>query len=220
VLSLVALPMLVERYLLQCLLPLAGLVGAGIAAWRIPAARIVLVIALVVLSIGPLQDEATTVARTDVSREIAALVESEYQPGDVVLYTSKFDFAPMVAQHPATMQEYLLPEITGSEFSTVLLDYTTRRVRRDVPARGEYRRLWLVRRTQDTPEDIAASDWFRTLDPTLTWQHPSGLLLRFDLNEGSRDPSPHAAEPRGAPLPALPSVGRAQSRAEAFAGSP
>ncbi len=52
---------------------------------------------------------------------------------------------------------------------------------RDVPARGEYRRLWLVRRAVDRPEDVAASDWFRTLDPTLAWQHPSGLLLRFDL---------------------------------------
>ena len=181
VLSLVATPMLVERYLLPSLLPLAGLVGAGVAALRIPAAHAALILALVVLSIPPLRDESATMARTDVSREIAALLAAEYRPGDVVLYTSKFDFVPMVAQHTESMEEYLLPEIAGSEYSTVLLDYTTRRVRRDVPARGEYRRLWLVRRAVDRPEDVAASDWFRTLDPTLAWQHPSGLLLRFDL---------------------------------------
>jgi uncharacterized membrane protein len=176
VLSVTVLPMLVERYLLLSLLPLAGL-----AALRIPAARVVLLVALVALSVGPLQDEATTASRTDVSREIAALLQSEYRPGDVVLYTSKFDFAPMVAQHPATMEEYLLPEIAGEECSTVLLHSTQRRVRRDVPQRGTDRRLWLVRRTGDVPEDIAASDWFRALEPELAWQHPSELLLRFDL---------------------------------------
>lgn len=179
--SLVAMPMLVERYLLQSLLPLAGLAGAGVAALRIPAARVVLVLALVVLSIPPLRDESAMAARTDASREIATLLQSEYRPGDVVLYTSKFDFAPVVAQHPAAMEEYLLPEIAGSEYSTVLLHYTSRRVKRDVPARGEYRRLWLVRRATDRAEDAIASDWFRALDPTLAWQHPSGLLLRFDL---------------------------------------
>ena len=181
VLSLVATPMLVERYLLPSLLPLAGLVGAGVAALRIPAARATLIVALVVLSIPPLRDESATMARTDVSREIAALLAAVYGPAAAVIYTSKFDFVPMVAQHTESMEEYLLPEIAGSEYSTVLLDYTTRRVRRDVPARGEYRRLWLVRRAVDRPEDVAASDWFRTLDPTLAWQHPSGLLLRFDL---------------------------------------
>lgn len=181
VVSVVALPMLVERYLLLSLLPLAGLAGAGVAAFRIPAARALLIVALAVLSIPPLRDEAATVARTDVSREIAALLQSEYRPGDVVLYTSKFDFVPMVAQHPESMEQYLLPEIEGTEYSTILLHYTTRRVRRDVPARGEYRRLWLVRRAADRTEDVIASDWFRALDPTLAWQHPSGLLLRFDL---------------------------------------
>lgn len=181
VVSLVAIPMLVERYLLLSLLPLAGLAGAGVAAVRIPAARVVLIVALAALSIPPLRDESATVARTDASREIAALLADEYRPGDVVLYTSKFDFVPMVAQHPASMEEYLLPEISGSEYSTVLLHYTTRRVRRDVPARGAYRRLWLVRRAVDRNEDVLASDWFRTLEPTLAWQHPSGLLLRFDL---------------------------------------
>ena len=181
VVSVVALPMLVERYLLLSLLPLAGLAGAGVAAIRIPAVRAVLVPALVLLSIPPLRDESATMARTDASREIASLLQSEYRPGDVVLYTSKFDFVPMVAQHPASMEEYLLPEIAGSEYSTVLLHYTLRRVRRDAPARGAYHRLWLVRRAADRNEDVIASDWFRTLDPTLAWQHPSGLLLRFDL---------------------------------------
>ena len=181
VVSLIAIPMLVERYLLLSLLPLAGLVGAGVAALRIPAARAALLLALVVLSIPPLRDESATMARTDVSREIAALLAAEYRPGDVVLYTSKFDFVPIVAQHPESMEEYLLPEITGSEYSTVLLHYTSRRVRREPPARGTYERLWLVRRADDRPEDTAASDWFRALDPVLAWQHPSGLLLRFDL---------------------------------------
>lgn len=179
--SVLVLPMLVERYLLLTLLALAGLAGAGVAAVRIPVARAALVAALVVLSIAPLRDEALQLARTAASAEIAALLRAEYRPGDVVLYTSKFDFAPMVAQHPETMEEYLLPEITGSEYSTILLSYTARRVRRDVPARGEYRRLWLVRRAVDRAEDVAASDWFTRLEPTLAWQHPSGLLLRFDL---------------------------------------
>lgn len=179
--SLIAIPMLVERYLLISLLPLAGLAGAGTAALRIPAARVALLVALVVLSVPPLRDESATMARTDVSREIAAILATEYRPGDVVLYTSKFDLVPMIAQHPQGMEEYLLPEIAGSEYSTVLLHYTLRRVRREVPARGDYRRLWLVRRAVDRPEDVAASEWFRKLDPVLAWQHPSGLLLRFDL---------------------------------------
>jgi hypothetical protein len=54
-------------------------------------------------------------------------------------------------------------------------------VRREPPEPGEYRRLWLVLRAEDRPEEIGASEWFQKLRPRLAWQHPSGLLLRFDL---------------------------------------
>ena len=98
-----------------------------------------------------------------------------------MLYTSKFDFVPFVALHPREMEEYLLPEIAGREYSTVLLYYTTRRVRRAPPERGEYRRLWLVRRPDEPLDDVARSGWFAKLAPRLAWQHPGGQLLRFDL---------------------------------------
>ena len=179
--SVAVLPMLVERYLLLSLLPLAGLAGAGVAALRPAAARAVLVAALVLLSIGPLRDQYAQVERTALAQELSAQVAAEYRHGDVVLYTSKYEFVPFVAAHPPTMEEYLLPELEGSEASTVLRHSTTRRVRREAPAHGTYTRLWLVRHPDQSLDDITASDWFRNLTPRLEWQHPSGRLLRFDL---------------------------------------
>lgn len=181
VVSLLAIPMLVERYLLLSLLALAGLAGAGVAALEMRVARVAVVAALAVLSVPPLVEQSAQVARTGISSELSALLRDEYRPGDVVVYTSKHDFAPFVATHPPEMEEYLLFEPAGDERSTVLAHYCKRETRRAVPARGEYRRLWLVRRAADRPEDVVASDWFRALTPKLAWQHPSGLLLRFDL---------------------------------------
>jgi uncharacterized membrane protein len=177
--SLVAMPMLVERYLLLCLVPLACLAGAGVAALRLPAARYLLITALLVFSIPPIEQHY--LARTPVTQELADLLRAEYRQGDVVLYTSKWNFVPIVALHPPGMEEYLLPEIKGDEYSTILLYYTSRRVRRDPPERGEYKRLWLVRRPEDVPEEIASTAWFQRLRPRLAWEHPNGQVLRFDL---------------------------------------
>lgn len=182
VVSLIATPMLVERYLLISLLPLACLAGAGFVALRSPLARALLIATLVVGSIQPIQDQYAQEQRSASSQEMADLVRDQYRAGDVVLYTSKWLFVPFVALHPPGMAEYLLPEISGDEYSTILLGYTARPVRRAPPERGEYTRLWLVRRPEDRPEDIAASEWFRKLEPRLAWQHPSGQLLRFDLD--------------------------------------
>ena len=181
-LSLIVTPMLVERYLLISLLPLSCLAGAGLVALRSPVAGALVIATLFVGSIQPIRDQYAQEQRSASSREMADLVRDGYRAGDVVLYTSKWVFVPFVAQHPPGMAEYLLPEITGDEYSTILLGYTSRPVRRTPPERGEYARLWLVRRPDDRPEDIAASDWFRKLEPRLVWQHPSGQLLRFDLD--------------------------------------
>jgi len=182
VVSIVALPMLVERYLLLSLLPLAGLAGAGVAALRIPLARALLVVALVALSVGPLREQYAQVERTALAKELSALIAAEYRSGDVVLYASKHDYVSYVATHPATMEEYLLPELEGANASTVLRHYTARRVRRPVPERGTYARLWLVRPLEQDPASITASDWFVELAPRLEWQHPSGRVLRFALD--------------------------------------
>jgi hypothetical protein len=179
--SRLATPMLVDRYVLICLLPLAGLAGAGVALLPSRGMRALVIAVLVVGSIAPLREQYAQDERTALGRELAETLRAEYRPGDVVLYTSKWLFVPFVAQHPPGMAEYLLPEIAGDEYSTILLAYTARPVRRPPPARGEYRRLWLVRRPEDRPEDVAASDWFVALEPQLTWQHPSAALLRFDL---------------------------------------
>lgn len=182
VVSLVVLPMLVDRYLLLSLLPLAGLAGAGVAAFRLRAARALLVVALVALSVGPLREQYAQVERTALARELSALIAAEYRPGDVVLYTSKQDFVPFVASHPPSMAEFLLPELEGADASTVLRHYFLRPIRRPAPERGEYARLWLVRPAEQSPEVATRSDWFVKLAPRLEWQHPSGRVLRFALD--------------------------------------
>ncbi len=182
VVSIVVLPMLVDRYLLLSLLPLAGLAGAGVAALRLPVARALLVVALVALSVGPLREQYAQVERTALAKELSALIATEYRPGDVVLYSSKHDFVSFVATHPATMEEYLLPELEGADASTVLRHYAARRVRREVPERGTYTRLWLVRPPDESAEVVTSSDWFVALAPRLEWQHPSGRVLRFALD--------------------------------------
>jgi hypothetical protein len=182
VVSLVVLPMLVDRYLLLSLLPLAGLAGAGVAALRLPVARGLLVAALVALSVGPLREQYAQVERTALAKELSALIAAEYRPGDVVLYSSKHDYVPFVATHPATMEEYLLPAIEGANASTALVHYVARRVRREAPERGTYTRLWLVRPADQSSAEVTTSDWFVKLAPRLEWQHPSGRVLRFALD--------------------------------------
>src|SRR5262249_1714890 len=110
--------------------------------------------------------------------------------------TSKWTYAPFAAQHPPQMAEYVLPALEGEEYSAILLHYTSRPVHRDVPTPGEYRRLWLVLRPEDDANAITGADWFRALGPQLSYAHPSGLLLRFDL--GSRA----GTEPVGSVPPA------------------
>jgi hypothetical protein len=179
--SVLALPMLVERYLLLSLLPLASLAGAGVAAWRLPAARALLIAGLCALSIAPLQEEYAQQERAGARQELSDRLLADYRDGDVVLHTSKWTYAPFAAQHPPQMAEYLLPALEGEEYSAILLHYTSRPVHREPPAPGEYRRLWLVLRPEDDVESITGAEWFRALGPRLSFAHPSGLLLRFDL---------------------------------------
>ncbi len=150
-------PMLLARYCVIAILPMAVLVGAGVAALRPRALAAVVGVALVVFSRDPILAEYEHEKRLAARQVWGEIVAREYREGDVVLYTDKYIFVPAIALHPPEWEEYLMPPLEGRNVSGVLQHYTSRTVRRSPLKPGDYARIFIVKR-EGEPMDRVLRD--------------------------------------------------------------
>ena len=178
-------PMLLPRYCVIALLPLAVLVGGGFACLRPRSVSLVAAGVLAGLAVAPIQAlyaNETKLAHLEVWAEA---VEAGYRAGDVVVYTDKHIFVPAIARHPAEWNEFLLPELSGHQRSAVLANYTSREVRRPALEPGEYSRLWVVKRKAEAIDRVLRDPMFAYVSLRLIRRVPETEVYLFALNEGS-----------------------------------
>ncbi len=178
-------PMLLSRYCLIALLPLAVLAGCGVACLRPRFSWVVVAFVFLGLSRAPLETLYRGEQRFAYLQRWAEVVRDEYREGDVVVYTDKHMFVPSIAMHPAEMHEYLLPELVGPNRSSVLAHYTAREVRRPPLEPGEYKRLWLVKRKGDAMGNVLRDRWLGNVSLRLIRRVPRSEVYLFALG-GSR----------------------------------
>jgi uncharacterized membrane protein len=175
-------PMLLSRYCLIAVLPLAVLAGGGVACLRSRPLSAIVAIAFLGLSRAPLELLYGNEQKLAYLQNWAEIVRTEYREGDVVLYTDKHMFVPSIALHPAEMDEYLLPELVGRNRSTVLAHYTDREVRRPPLEPGEYERLWLVKRKGESMASVLRDKWLARVSPQLIRVVPDSEIYLFRLH--------------------------------------
>jgi len=176
-------PMLLSRYCLIAVLPLAVLAGGGVASLRSRFVLAALAIVFLWGSKAPFERLHEDEQKLAYLQDWAEIVESEYRDGDVVLYTDKHSFVPSIALHPVEMDEYLLPELVGANRSSVLTHYTAREVRRPPLEPGDYRRLWLVKRKGEAISRLLRDKWLARVSPELIRRVPNSEIYLFRLHD-------------------------------------
>lgn len=179
-------PMLLSRYCLIAVLPLAVLAGAGIASLRSRLVMGILAIVFLAGSKAPFERLREDERKLAYLQAWGEIIESEYRDGDVVLYTDKHSFVPSIALHPVEMDEYLLPELVGANRSPVLTHYTDREVRRPPLEPGDYRRLWLVKRKGEAISHLLRDKWLARVSPELIRRVPNSEIYLFRLHGRGR----------------------------------
>ncbi len=176
-------PMLLPRYCVIVVLPLAVLAGAGLACLRPRPVALVAAVALAVLACGPVLEVYENEKKLAHLEVWAQAVEAGYQEGDVVLYSDKHIFVPAIALHPPEMDEYLLPELAGRHRSSVLANYTSREVRRGPLEPGEYTRAWIVKRKEESIRAVLGDSMFARVSLRLIRRVPDTQVYLFSLND-------------------------------------
>ncbi len=177
-------PLYVQRYFGICMVPLAVLFGAGTARLRRPlvtGVAGVLLAALLGSQLGSFYDAE----HNDWERDVEILadeVRDGYRPGDVVLYTSKFSFAPAIAFHPEEWEEYLYP-IDKADGASLILDNCLKRKVHPPTDWSRYHRVWAVLVNDQQQEWLEARPWLAARNPQLlqTRQTPSFHLVLYAL---------------------------------------
>jgi hypothetical protein len=192
VLTQLVMPVYLNRYFFICLLPLALLFGAALASaprWRLRAG------AALALFLGATFPGYFAAERSDWAFEVeryARTIAEGRGEDDLVLYASKFAFAPAVALHPPEWTELLAPnspeldaDRPGPPRSYVLTHLVAREV---WPEPGfdwaRFGRVWVLVLHDSERDAIEAAPWFRALAPELEWKDDTGYLLRYRLGEG------------------------------------
>ena len=167
-LSLVSAPAYRDRHFLICLVPLALLWSAGLAAGFGRAGRSRAAVAIAAGALAAYLAVAPTQALYAKQRlqhrgvERAEAIAAGVRDGDVVVYASKYIFVTTVAMHPSELEEYTLATPT-----IALEKLVPREVEFQPPPPGLYQRLWLVAYSAETLDKMASNAWFRELDPRL-----------------------------------------------------
>lgn len=166
-LSQVASPAYLDRHFLIVLAPVAMLVAVGVTRsserfGRRPAVELTFAAVVIALTLAPLERAAAAEKRADRrGQRITEHIQRHYKDGDIVLYSKIHQFVPSIAQHPVDWHEYLWKE----EPSIALRHLVMRRVVRESPTPGEFRRLWLVAPLPRSHADLDRESWFIALDP-------------------------------------------------------
>lgn len=160
-------PMLLPRYCLIALVPLAVLAGGGVALLRSRAVLLGALLIFLVLSRTPIEDLYENEKRFAYVQRWSEIVGADYREGDVVVYTDKHVFVPAVALHPDSMDEFLLGGAAGRNRSSVLDHYTSREVERPPLEPGDYERLWLIKRKNESLQQVLSDGWFAKVEPRL-----------------------------------------------------
>lgn len=184
-------PMLLSRYCLIALLPLAVLASRAIAFLSSRLLLFAVALAIIGLSFAPIERMYENELRLAHVQLWADVVRDGYAPGDVVVYSDKYIFVPAIALHDKSMHEFLLPDLAGRHRSSVLEHYTSRTVRRSPIQPGEYQRIWLVKRRSESLGQVMQDPWFAHVNPRLLNRVGDTEVYLFALSgESSSDRAP------------------------------